>query len=305
MQKQPFCSIIVLNYNTRYLLRDCFNSLKKQNYPKDRYEVILVDNNSPDDSVKFTKKIFPWVKIRVLDKNHGFAEGNNKGVEVAQGDYIIFLNTDTIVPKNWLPELVKVAASDKKIGICGSKIIDERYGGKYIGEGRINIFGIANPSVRDDRQKEVAWASGTSMLIKKEVLNKLGYCFDPSFFAYYEDTDLCWRTWLLGYKIIYVPTSIVDHLGGRTAAKVRRISPLLMYEYRNKILMYKKNLRTPLKQISLFFVAILTFFIIIKYVLTAKWKYGIYPLKSLFTNIKENPVLKTVSLKKQLQFFSL
>ncbi len=303
MQKFPFCSIIVLNYNTRYLLENCFNALKNQDYPKDRYEVILVDNHSSDDSVEFTKKKFPWIKILLLDKNYGFAEGNNRGFEVAKGDYIIFLNTDTIVHNNWLSELVKVASSDKRIGICDSNIVDERYDRKSLGEGHINIFGLASIMAKTKEPKEIAWASGTSLLVKREVLKKLGYCFDPSFFAYYEDVDLSWRTWLQGYKIMYVPTSVVEHLGGKTSAKVKASNPLLMYEYRNKLWMYNKNLRLPLKEVALFFVALSTFLVMIKYILSRKWKFGIYPLRYVFTPIKENPALKTVSLKRQLQYF--
>lgn len=80
--KLPFCSIIVLNYNGKELLKDCFSSLSRINYPKKRYEIIMVDNGSKDGSIEYVKNFFPHIKVLALDKNYGFAEGNNKGIDI-------------------------------------------------------------------------------------------------------------------------------------------------------------------------------------------------------------------------------
>src|SRR3990170_8146316 len=124
MKALPLCSIVALNYNGKEHLEECFNSIREMNYPKSRYELIMVDNGSKDNSVNFARKKFPWVKILKLDKNYGFAEGNNRGMEVARGKYVIILNNDTKVDKNFLLELVKVAENNKKIAACGAKILD-------------------------------------------------------------------------------------------------------------------------------------------------------------------------------------
>ena len=120
----PFCSIVVLNWNGREHLEECFSSLSEINYPKGSYEVIMVDNGSSDDSIDFVKKKFPWVRILALDKNYGFAEGNNRGMKEAKGDYILVLGNDLKVDKNFLVELVKPMLQDDKIAVCGSKILD-------------------------------------------------------------------------------------------------------------------------------------------------------------------------------------
>lgn len=242
-EKMQFCSILVLNYNGKKHLEKCFNALRELNYPKNRYEVIMIDNASKDDSVKFARKRFPWVKILKLEKNYGFCEGNNIGIKEAKGKCIIFLNNDTEVDKNWLIELVKVA-EDKKVGICGSKILDEKLG--EIGEGKM-IFGMAYQRA-GNKTKECEWVSGCSMFTKKEVINKLGIFFDSNFFMYYEDVDVCWRTRKIGYKVMYVPTSIVRHVGSSPNKKMAYL------HYRNNIWTLKKNAEFPLKQIYMFLI---------------------------------------------------
>jgi len=310
MKKLPFCSIIVLNYNGKELLKDCFSSLRRINYPKERYEVIMVDNGSEDNSIEYVKKNFPWVKILALDKNYGFAEGNNKGINVAKGEYIVFLNNDTKVDKNWLIELVKVASSDEKIGIVGSKVLNF-YNPKIIeyAGGYLDILG--SPFHRGlneidkgqyDRIEEVFYVLGSSLLIKRNVLKKLKYCFDPSYFLYFEETDLCWRVKLLGYKVVYVPSSIVFHKGGVTASKLKEKA--IYYLYKNKILSFKKNLRAPLRQLILLLVVLRMFLTIIYRMLKREWKYGIYVFKYLFSSVSTDINLQRIPLKKQLSVLS-
>lgn len=121
MYKVPFTSIIIINYNGKHHLQDCLLSVFNINYPKKKYEVILVDNDSQDDSVAFIKKEYPQVKLIESKQNLGFAGGNNLGFSKARGEYIVLLNNDTIVDKNWLKELAKTADS-KNVGIVSSKL---------------------------------------------------------------------------------------------------------------------------------------------------------------------------------------
>lgn len=308
MKELPFCSIIVLNFNGKRYLYDCFESISRIKYPKDKYEVIMVDNGSTDDSVNFVKKNFPRVSVLRLDRNWGFAEGNNKGVEKTKGEYIIFLNNDTAVHKEWLMKLVKTASKSKDIGICGSKVIDKKLEAE-IGEGRLNFLGIPDIRSRHDSEKECFFVSGVSMLIKKSVLSKFQHCFDPEYFAYFEDIDLCWRTRILGYKVIYVPKSIVSHEGGGTSSKGGRVkgtvrrSSMKFYHYRNKIWTFKKNLRFPLEQIFLVPISLITILMAFYWTNRNEWDRGLTVLKYIFSDVKKTPHLDEVSLKDQLKMF--
>lgn len=120
---QPFVSVIVLNYNGLVFLDRCFSSLEQLSYPRDAFEVILVDNASSDRSVPFVQQRFPWVHIIRNRVNLGFAGGNNAGIRESRGDYIALLNNDTRVERDWLTELVKVCEEDSGVGACTPKIL--------------------------------------------------------------------------------------------------------------------------------------------------------------------------------------
>ena len=302
-KKYPFCSILVLNYNGRRFLDNCFKSLRKINYPKNRYEVIMIDNASTDDSVKYTKKKYSWVKIVETGGNYGFGGGYNKGIPKAKGKYMIILNNDTDVEKDWLIELVKVANTSDKIGICGSKISDKIIGN--VGEGHINIFTGEASQKDNEKAIECFWISDCSMLIKREVVEKMikemGTVYDNPYFMYFEEVDVCWRARLLGYDIYYVPTSVVNHLGSATAKNEFSGSLMKYYHYRNKIWTFRKNTRFPLTQLLMVPIAFSTIFMISKWRVKGKMSYGVSSLKYMFTKWKKTSELKKISLKDQLK----
>lgn len=120
--KLPFVSILIVNFNGRGLLADCLSSLRKIRYPKNRYEVILVDNHSMDDSCIFVRRAFPWVKLVEAKENLGFTGGNNLAFQHAVGDLVVLLNTDTTVDKNWLMALVQSAEKHPNVGIFSSRL---------------------------------------------------------------------------------------------------------------------------------------------------------------------------------------
>lgn len=122
-KEQTLVSIITVNYNGKIFLPSYFSALDNLDYPKNKLEVIFVDNASIDGSVSYVKENFPWVKIIQNNKNLGFAEGNNVAIRQAKGQFIALLNNDTVVDKNWLLELVKVAQSDAGIGATTSKML--------------------------------------------------------------------------------------------------------------------------------------------------------------------------------------
>lgn len=121
MSRTPFVSIIIVNYNGKHLLSDCLHSLTELDYPKDKYEVIVVDNNSNDDSAAFVHRNFPQFYLVRNQTNQGFVGGNNIGLHYANGEYIVLLNSDTTVDRTWLSEMVR-AAYKPNVGIVNSKL---------------------------------------------------------------------------------------------------------------------------------------------------------------------------------------
>jgi hypothetical protein len=220
--KHPSVSIIILNYNGREFVERCLKSVLTTDYLN--FEVIFIDNASTDGSLELVEKMFgsdPHLKTIRNDENLGFAEGNNVGARVAKGNYIVFLNNDTDVNSKWLKELVEVMESDPTIGIAQSKILLMRDPMKLdCAGGFMDPYGWTNK--RGEREKDVGqydevseifYAHGATMAVKREILEKVGI-FDPKFFIYYDDLDLCWRVWLCGYKVVFVPKSVVYHEAG-------------------------------------------------------------------------------------------
>ena len=255
-------TIIVLNYNGKEHLKECFESLEKLNYPKDKYEVIMPDNASSDDSVSYIKENFPQVRIIEFNENYGFAEGNNKGARMAKGEYIAFLNNDTRVDKNWLNELIKCVIKHPKM-ICSSVMLyydsEEKVAHNV---GKRSMFGFTVPvdsgkkySIQNLSQEYTFYPVGSGMLIKKDIFFSLGG-FDSSYFMYSEDVSLGWKAWLFGYEVITVPSSIYWHKGRASSSNGGR-SPMYIYLlWRNNMINMLKypELQNVIKMLSLFFV---------------------------------------------------
>ena len=229
-------AIIVVNWNGRKFLKNCFNSVFKQTYKN--FEVYFVDNGSVDDSSNYVKTYFPKVNIIQLDRNYGFAKGNNEGIRESFKDkkveYIVCLNNDTIVDKNWLKELVKTAEKDKKIGAVGSKILF------FYDKNKINSLGIIPlkngnalnlsknmESNKFEEEIKIFGPCGASALYKRNALDKIGL-FDEKYFCYLEDVDLAWRINLAGYKSILNPKSVVFHIHSGTSSNYNSLKEYLI-----------------------------------------------------------------------------
>ena len=233
-------AVLVLNYNGLGFLGDCLKSLERLNYPN--YEVILVDNASSDGSVEYVRQNFSWVKIVAHQSNYGPCEGYNRAIQYADGDYLAFLNSDIVVDSNWLAELVR-AAEEYQADICGSKILLcgkpqlINYSGAKItpiGVGYCLDFGMPQNQANDRTKPTITGATGgAAMAIKRETFTRLGG-FDPDYFWGSEETDLCWRAWLYGYRVIQVPSSIAYHRSG--GSWVGRHSPMrIFYGQKNRL----------------------------------------------------------------------
>jgi GT2 family glycosyltransferase len=215
----PLISVIIVNYNGLRFLENCLASLKKQTYPCAKYEVIVVDNGSADDSIAFIRNNSPEVKIIEAQKNLGFAAGNNLGFKHAKGDFFALLNNDTEVPENWLSALADSMLKSKSIGLVTCKILfhgDRQTinstGLELLSDGRGSDRGFREKDSGQYNQiEDVFGACGASVLLRKEMLTDIGY-FDERLFMYYEDLDLAWRAKLRNWRCVYTPETVVYHI---------------------------------------------------------------------------------------------
>ena len=243
----PDISVSIVNLNGEKYLKECLGSLKELNYPQDKLEIIVVDNGSTDSSLDIIKKDYPQVKLIENSKNMGFAYANNQAAKAASGEYIAFLNNDTRVDKNWLIELLRPIYKDNEIVVSGSKVLSidgkkiDFVGGmiNFEGKGFQIDYGIAIENDNYDKYRFLPFVNGGAMMIAKRVFIEADG-FDEDFFAYYEDVDLGWRLWVLGYKVVFSPKSIVYHHHHGTSKAISE-DKLRFLKERNSIYSVFKN----------------------------------------------------------------
>ena len=225
---------VVLNFNSLKYISGCLDSLKKTNT-----EIVLVDSGSRDRSVEYLKANYSELKLTETKKNLGYAGGNNVGLRYAleqKADFVWIVNPDIVVDKNSLIEALKVMTKDDKIAVVGSKVYfaagfefhKNRYTKKDLGKviwyaggenDWKNIFAVHYgmnevDNGQNNKEKEVDFATGSSMLIRCDVLRQVGL-LDDKYFLYYEENDLCQRIKKADYKIMYAPKSVVWHRVGQ------------------------------------------------------------------------------------------
>jgi len=238
--KNPKLSIIILSYNTKDLLRNCLLSLNKVR-DEVNFEVIVSDNGSSDGSPEMVEKEFPWVKVIKIGKNIGFSAGNNRARPFAKGEYILFLNSDTIVKKNTLRIMIDYMERNRDIGAATCKIVlpngnldkDARrsFVTPWIGFvhlflkldrlfPRSKVFARYWYGFIDENEiHEIDALQGAFFLTRKKILDKVGW-FDEAYFLDGEDIDLSYKIKKLGYKNMYYPKAEIIHLKGATKGKI-------------------------------------------------------------------------------------
>ena len=216
--------------------------------------IYLIDNASTDDSLKLVSQNFPSVTIIKNDDNFGFAKGYNIALEQIEEEYYALVNSDVEVTKDWLKPVISSFDSNNDIGIIQPKILDfknkeyfeyagaaggfiDKYGFPYC-RGRI-FDTIEKDSGQYNDEAPIFWASGACFFIRKSIYRKLNG-FDDDFFAHQEEIDLCWRALNLGFKVRYIPSSVVYHVGGATLNESNPKKTFL--NFRNSLLMLTKNL---------------------------------------------------------------
>jgi GT2 family glycosyltransferase len=251
-------SIIIVNYNVKSLLKKCLESIFEHEKNVE-YEVIVVDNSSMDRSQEMLKRDFPQVKLVENKSNLGFSAGCNQGIKEGQGRYILLLNPDTELTPGGIKKMIEFMDSKPEVGICGPKMMDQ--------EGNIQFSCRSFPSYltavsssqsilnrifpqnllsqkyllknQDHSQiQEVDWVSGSCLLAKREMLEKVGL-LDERFYMYVEDVDLCYRAKKSGFSVFYFPQVLVIHHIGKSTQK-KKIT-MLVEHHRSMYYFYRKH----------------------------------------------------------------
>jgi len=218
--KKEHVSVIIVNFNGKKYLEEALSTIGGQEYDKDAYDVIMVDNGSNDGSVSYVRAAFPEVKVIQSDKNN-FAHACNLGVKAAPGEYVLLANNDMSFHPLWLRELVRVLNENPEAAGVQSKLL--------LADGTVNSLGVEEVSQfyfkdigfrekndRSDALREVDYICGGSSLYRKELLERSGL-FDEDFIMYVEDVEMSYRLRRSGYKLLVNPTSVAYHAFGGTS----------------------------------------------------------------------------------------
>jgi hypothetical protein len=220
-------AIIIPHHNGQKFLKDCLFSLTKTNY--DNYQIYLLDNASTDGSPEWAKKNYSKIKIIHSDKNLGYAGGCNLGIKSTKEEYIVLLNNDTIVDKNWLNHLIIVMGSEKDVAAAQPKTLwmknHTMFDYSAGAGGLLDVYGFPfcrgrifdtiekDKGQYDNSKPDIFWASGTALIYRRKALDQVGL-LDEDFFMHMEEIDLAWRLHLNGWRIVSVPKSVIYHLSG-------------------------------------------------------------------------------------------
>ncbi|NQY07352.1 MAG: glycosyltransferase family 2 protein [Flavobacteriaceae bacterium] len=221
-------SVVILNYNVRYFLELCIKSVQAA-IQDINAEIIVVDNNSADDSCKMVTQVFPDITLITNKENVGFSKANNQAVILAEGEYVCILNPDTVVAEDTFQKLLDWSTTQEQLGIVGCRLIDGS--GAFLPESKRNIPTpaislkkmLGNSSeyyaqVAEDAIAEVPVLVGAFMFLKREVYNQVKG-FDEDYFMYGEDIDISYKVSKAGYKNYYFGKTTVIHFKGESTLK--------------------------------------------------------------------------------------
>lgn len=242
-------SVVILSFNTQKLLEDCLTSIFKKTQNVE-FEVIVVDNASVDGSVEMVEKKFSRVKLIKNSENLGFAKGNNQAIQKAKGEFVLLLNSDTVVKEQSLEKMIQFMRNHHEAGVVGPKLLNgdgtfqpsagkfpslpvvwvmlfkEKFGGSQLVRGSYN------------ETKEVDWVMGAALVVRKEILNKTGL-LDEKIFMYYDEVEWCYRIKKAGFKVYFYPEAKIIHLWQKSSLSGRK-GPILA-NYKGLIYFYRKH----------------------------------------------------------------
>jgi GT2 family glycosyltransferase len=271
-EKMVDVSIIIVNFNTKELIRACIESIY-ENTKEISYEIIVVDNASSDDSTAMLKRDFTEVKLIESKVNGGFAYANNLGIKKSSGRYVFLLNSDTIIVKDVIEKMIKYMDENDKIGMLGPKLLNKdlthqtsisgfptfkrevyhmyklknvlkipfvksffvKFGGKF---GSKDVEQYMKNFQNIEEPEEVQVLVGAALLIRRQVIEDIGM-LDERYFMYYEEIDFCLQASKANWSRVYYPYVEIIHLIGQSSEKIGAIT---FYErYRSMILYFRKN----------------------------------------------------------------
>jgi len=253
MTRAKNIAVVILNWNGAKYLKQFLPSVIDHSPEAD---VIVIDNCSSDESIQLLKEKFASVQIIQLDKNYGFAEGYNRGLQHLNYEFFVLLNSDVEVPENWLAPQIQYLESDAKLAACAPLILSHaepdcfEYAGAAGGyldkdgfafcAGRI-FYAFEKNTGQYNTNRQVFWASGAALTIKSSAWKEVNG-FDGTFFAHMEEIDLCWRLKNRGYKIGVCGEAKVYHIGGGTLDRQSSFKTYL--NFRNNLFLLLKNHRS-------------------------------------------------------------
>jgi GT2 family glycosyltransferase len=313
-ERYPLVSIVVLNYNGKHHLKTCLDSLLRTKYPN--FEIILVDNGSTDGSVEFVRQNYPMVRIIRLSKNIYAAGGLMIGAIVAKGKYVAFLGNDIEANENWLMPLVEILEKMPWVAAADAKYMnfyernrfdDAAAAGRWI-DYLVNNYTRGVREIDYGQYDKLTYEFGVSTIFRRDTFFKVGG-FDTSFLFGYEDIDLGWRLYLTGYKVVYVPQSIIYHKGGGSSREkmgAPRAKPEFYYLIkRNRLIMLVKNYEVRNMLIALFVTTIEYILTAMYFFLTRQNIYGvqiiralIYILKNLRKIVRKRALVQSLRVRK-------
>ncbi len=231
-------SIIIVSWNVQGYLLNCLESIKE--HPcSEEFEVIVVDNASNDGTTEAVENGFPDITIIANTENLGFGAANNQGIKISKGQYILFLNPDTIIHKDSLDMLIAFLDNNDDIGICGPQLLYEdgtvqpsaRCFPDFLSAlDRHTIFRSFKIFWKQhkkymmfdfdfDKQMDVDQIMGAALITRRSIIEQLGE-FDERFYMYYEEVDFCYRVKKAGWRIVFTPDTVITHLAGRSSSQI-------------------------------------------------------------------------------------
>jgi GT2 family glycosyltransferase len=258
-------SIVIVSFNTRNVLRECLEAVERESTGL-RVEVLVVDNHSSDGSPEMLESEFPHVRLFRSDVNLGFGAANNVALQVARGRYIVLLNSDAFLRPDSLKLAVEHMDGQPSVGLGGARLVgrDDSWQPSarmfpsllsdfFVYTGLAQKFPKSRVFGRFDRTwadplvaAQTDWVPGAFSIIRAEALAKIGV-FDPAFFLYAEEVDLCRRIIAAGYQIWYWPDIVVVHIGGESSRQVKSLemssvgAQLVLWRMRSALLYYRKH----------------------------------------------------------------
>lgn len=253
----PELSIIIVSWNVSKLLEHCLLSIRKN--VNLGYEVIIVDNNSSDNTVEMVRRKFPEFSLIANSKNIGFAAANNQALAQARGKWLLILNPDTILFKDTVEKSLLYLKKNPEVGVLGGKILNPDLSlqpscrnlpdlsSQILILLKIHHFkpGLASlkkyfmADFKYQEIREVDQVMGAFLITKREVIEKAGF-FDPNFFVWFEEVDFCRRVKQLGYKVIFFPEAKIIHHQGESFKQLMALKAQINFN-RSLAYYFKKN----------------------------------------------------------------